>query len=355
MSNLEATLSAIKPLDKKMMERAAKKHDSLTKPPGSLGVLEAQGIRLAAIQETLTPRLSGKTAVVFAADHGITDEGVSAYPKVVTQQMVLNFLKGGAAINALCKTHATNLYVADMGVAAEFPDHPYLLKHKLGLGSANMLTMPALTSKQVQQALDVGIDLAHRFSEAGSNCLIGGDMGIGNTTSATLLTAVFTSAPVDKVTGRGTGLDDKGLERKTEVIKKVLAKHQPNPTEPLEVLALIGGLEIAALTGFYLGAAAKRCAIILDGFIVTAAVLVAHALKPEVSDYMFASHASQEPGHRLQLETLGLSPLFDFGMRLGEGTGAVIASSILDSACAVLSDMASFAEAGVSGKDETLD
>ena len=343
---IDDVLRHIKPVSKDVAEQARERQDQLTKPPGSLGRLESMGIQLAAIQNTLTPQVRGAVAV-FAADHGVTDAGVSAFPKAVTEQMVLNFLRGGAAINALAKVADAELLVVDVGVDADFAEHPQLLRRKVARGSQNLLEAPALSSADLAEALQVGVDVANRFADAGHTVLIGGDMGIGNTTPAAALTAVFTGRSVSEVTGRGTGVDDAGLARKIAVIEQGLAKHQPDASKPLDVLAQVGGLEIAALTGLYLGAAARGVAAILDGFIVTSAALVAAALAPAVKDYFFASHTSQEPGHLLQLERLELTPLFDLGMRLGEGTGGVLALPMLKSAAAVLGEMATFAEAGV--------
>ena len=344
---LEDVLAQVHPVDTAAADEARVRQDQLTKPPGSLGRLEDLSIRLAAVQGTVKPKVKG-AVVVFAADHGVTDAGVSAFPKAVTEQMVLNFLKGGAAVNALAGVAGAELLVVDVGVAADFAEHPKLLQRKVARGTQNFLEQPAMTREELQKALSVGIEVANRMVDGGATVLVGGDMGIGNTTPAAALTSVFTDRSVAEVTGRGTGVDDAGLARKVEVIERALAKHQPDAGKPLEVLAKVGGLEVAALTGFYLGAAARGVAVVLDGFIVTSAALVAAAVKPEVTDYFFASHVSQEPGHRVQLRALGLTPLFDLGLRLGEGTGGVLALPLLASAAAVLSEMATFEEAGVS-------
>ena len=345
----ETALEKIKPLDKGMVERAEARQDQLTKPPGSLGRLERLGVRLAALQGTPKPKFEGSAVAVFAGDHGVTEAGVSAYPKAVTEQMVLNFLHGGAAVNALSSVAGADLVVVDVGVAADFPEHPRLLKRKIARGTKNILNEAAMTRSETFAAIQVGIDVANQLVDAGANILVGGDMGIGNTTPAAALTAVFTGKPVSEVIGPGTGLDNTGLTKKIEVIASALERRQPNTIKPLETLAAVGGLEIAALTGFYLGGAARSVAIILDGFIVTSAALVAAALAPDVTDYFFASHSSKEPGHLVQLGQLGLEPLFDFGLRLGEGTGGVLAIPMLASAAAILSEMATFEEAGVSG------
>ncbi len=333
--------------DRGVAERARARHDQLTKPPGSLGQLEPLGIRLASIYGTPKPRVKGKGVAVFAADHGVTAAGVSAFPQEVTAQMVVNFLRGGAAVNALAEVADASFLIVDVGVATDVEPHPALLNRKVAPGTKNMADEPAMTSGEVERACEVGTEVADTLIQGGATLLAGGEMGIGNTTAAAALTAVFTSSEVREVTGRGTGIDDERLTHKIGVIQRVLAKHQPDASRPLEVLAKVGGLEIAALTGFYLGAAARRVPVVLDGFIATSAALVATALNPNVKDYLFASHLSQEPGHKRQLKHLGLAPLFAFDMRLGEGSGAVLAFGILESAAAVLADMATFAEAGV--------
>ena len=344
---LENVLASIRPVDADAAAAARARHDTLTKPPGSLGKLEALGVRLAAVQRSLKPHIRGAAIAVFAGDHGVTDAGVSAYPRAVTEQMVLNFLGGGAAINALSRVAGAELWVVDVGVDANLPEHPTLIQAKVRRGSRNFLHEPALTDLELSEALDVGIRVANHLIDNGANLLVGGDMGIGNSTPAAAITAALTGHSPALVTGRGTGVDDAGLRRKVEVIERALAKHQPDPNNPLSVLAALGGLEIAALTGFYLGAASKQVAVILDGFIVTSAALVAAALNPEVTGYLFASHTSQEPGHLIQLNALGLTPLFDFQMRLGEGSGAALSIPLFKSAAAVLSEMATFGEAGV--------
>ena len=343
-----AEVLEIQPADKEVAEQARARHDQLTKPPGSLGRLESLGVRLAAIYGTPKPLVEGKGIAVFVADHGVTAAGVSAYPQEVTAQMVTNFLRGGAAINALASLASASLLVVDVGVETELEPHPALLTRKVAPGTKNMVDEPAMTSAEVQKACEVGIEVANRLIQEGATLLAGGEMGIGNTTAAAALTAVFTKSSVQEVTGRGTGVDDESLAHKVRVIEQALDKHQPDSSKPLEVLAQVGGLEIAALTGFYLASAAHRIPIVLDGFIATSAALVAVALNPSVKDYLFASHLSQEPGHHKQLAHLGLEPLFRFDMRLGEGSGAVLAFGILEGAAAVLSNMATFAEAGVS-------
>ena len=344
---LQDIMRGIGPADRETAARAKKRHDTLTKPPGSLGGLEALGVRLASIYGAPKPVVRNKAVAVFAADHGVTAAGVSAYPKGVTRGMVLNFLHGGAAVNALARVADAGLLVVDVGVDADFPDHPRLLKRKVARGTANFLDAPAMTMDETLAACNVGVETSRRLISEGANLLVGGEMGIGNTTPAAALTAVLTGGSVRAVTGRGTGVTDAGLEHKITVIERVLERHQPERIEPLGTLAKVGGLEIAALVGFYLMAARERVPVVLDGFIATSAALVAVALNAHVRDYLFASHASVEPGHRVQLGHLGLEPLFDFGLRLGEGSGGVLALPLLESAARVLTDMATFEEAGL--------
>lgn len=348
MSRFDEVVQSIQPIDKEMLEKARARHDQLAKPLGSLGVLEEVGIRLAAIYGTVKPKITGKGVVVFAADHGVTDAGVSAYPKAVTEQMVLNFLRGGAAISVLSQTQNIEMLVVDVGVDADFPEHPKLLKRKVARGTKNMLGAPAMSQEELQQALEIGVEAATIMIDKNVNLLAGGDMGIGNTTSATAIISVMTGLSPAELTGRGTGVDDAGLCRKIEVIEKALALHKVDRGEPLELLRCVGGLELAALTGFYIGCAARKIAIVLDGFVSHAAALVAVSLNASVKDYLFASHTSEKESHRKRLEMLGVKPLFNFTLRLGEGTGAVLAMPVIESAAAILSEMATFAEAGVS-------
>jgi nicotinate-nucleotide--dimethylbenzimidazole phosphoribosyltransferase len=344
-------LARVQGVDERLYRRALARHAALTKPPGSLGALEPLGARLAAILGTLRPRLEGRAVAVFAADHGVAAAGVSAYPQSVTAGMVRNFLAGGAAVNALAAATGAELLVVDVGVDvgvdAAFPPHPALWSRKVARGTRNMLEAPAMTRDELFAACAVGVEAAERLAARGPTLLAGGEMGIGNTTAAAALTAHLTGAPVREVTGRGTGLDDAGLKRKVAVVERVLERHGAARVEPLEALRRFGGLEIAALTGFYVGAAALRAPVVLDGFIATAAALVATALAPAVRDYLFAAHRSQEPGHAVQLRHLGLTPLFDLGLRLGEGSGALLAFGLLEGAAAVLRDMATFEEAGL--------
>ena len=348
---LADTLSRIEAVDETVYRKALERHATLTKPPGSLGGLEPLGARLAAVQGTVRPVVGRKAVAVFAADHGVTNEGsgvgVSAYPRSVTAGMVRNFLAGGAAVSALARVAGAELLIVDVGVDADFEPHPQLWSRKIARGTRNLLDGPAMTRAEAEAACGVGVEAARALVAQGATLLAGGEMGIGNTTPAAALTAFFTGRAAGEVTGRGTGVDDEGLTRKIGVVEQVLAKHRAEANDPLDALARLGGVEIAALAGFYLEAAATRTPVILDGFIATAAALVAVAIEPAVKDYLFASHLSRERGHRIQLEQLGLEPLFDFGLRLGEGTGAVLAFSVLEGAAATLAEMATFAEAAL--------
>ena len=341
-------LRYISPVSQDFAEQARLRQLELTKPVGSLGKLETLAERLAAIQLTIQPLIEHKAVVIFAADHGVAQEGVSAYPQQVSAQMVHNFLLGGAAVNTLARIAQASLLVVDVGIAADLPEHPRLLARKVAYGSKNFCREAALSDIKVDMALSVGAEAAHQLIGEGCNLLAAGEMGIANSTTAAALTAVLTGLPVEAVTGRGTGIDQAMWQHKCQVIERAIALHQPDPDDPWDLLVKLGGLEIAALVGFYLSAAAHRVAVVLDGFIGTAAALVAVKFNPHVGGYLFASHCSQEPGHALQLEHLGLEPLLNLDMRLGEASGATLALSLIESAAAVLANMATFEEARVS-------
>jgi len=324
--------------------------DSLTKPIGSLGRLEEIAAQLFALRGA-APELPMKKAVyIFAADHGITAEGVSGYPSEVTYQMVRNFLAGGAAINVLARAHGVAVHVVDVGVDAEFGDAPGLLHVKVRRGSRNMLHEPAMTAAERIAAMTAGMTLADKAHADGVTLLAVGEMGIGNTAAASAITAALTDQPAAMVTGRGTGLNDEAHRRKIRVVEAVLARHraEDQASEPLEVLRGVGGLEIAAMTGMMLGAASHRIAIVADGFISTAAAAVACGVAPAVRDYLLAGHRSEEPGHGILLRHLALNPILDLGMRLGEGSGAVLAMPVIESAIRLYAEMATFSSAGVS-------
>jgi nicotinate-nucleotide--dimethylbenzimidazole phosphoribosyltransferase len=318
--------------------------DSLTKPLGSLGRLED----LAAQLGTLGITSLRKAAWIFAADHGIVAEGVSAYPAEVTRQMVLNFLSGGAAINVLGRLHNAPIHIVNAGVQSALESHPSLRNTPVRQGSRNMLHEPAMTEAEINQALELGLNCAGEADSRGYNLIAVGEMGIGNTTAASAIAAAITGEPIAVVTGHGTGLDAAAYAHKINVLQAIFFHHAPHLTTPDEILRRIGGLEIAAMTGFMIGCASRGIALVIDGFISTSAAVIAVALAPEVRPWFFAGHQSQEPGHRVLLEHLNLTPILTLDMRLGEGTGAVLAMPMLEAALALYMQMATFTSAGVS-------
>ena len=346
-SLFETTINKIGDLNETTIQAIRTRQDNLTKPPGSLGILEDLAARIGGVTGQDFPQISKKAVVVMAADHGVAAEGVSAYPPEVTPQMVLNFARGGAAINVLARHAGAEVFVADVGVAADL-EHPAVLSRKVKPGTANMAHGPAMTRDETIRAMEVGIELAEDLVKQGYQCLATGEMGIGNTTAASAIMAAFLSISARDVTGRGTGLDEQAVARKTQVIEGALALNQPNPGEPLDVLSKVGGLEIAALTGLILGSAANRVPIVIDGFISTAAALVASKFAPKSLHYMFASHCSAEMAHRKLLHYLELKPMLELEMRLGEGTGAVLAFNLMEAAVKIVKEMATFESAGVS-------
>ena len=348
---LEQIIARIQDLDQTALAAATARQNTLTKPPGSLGRLEELSIQLAGISGTPIPSIKDKVIITMAGDHGIVAEGVSAYPQEVTPQMVLNFLYGGAAINALAQHVGARIVVVDMGIAADMEPHPSLVIKKIAHGTANMTQGPAMTRQQAERALTAGIEIVTAEIEKGLDIVGTGDMGIGNTTPSAAIAAVLTGESPAKIAGRGTGVDDEDLKRKIDAIERSISVNQPNPKDDLDVLAKVGGFEIAGLAGVMLGAAAHGKAVMVDGFISTAAAMIAVVLAPKVKPYLIAAHRSQEYGHGLMLEWLGLNPLLDFDLRLGEGTGAALGISIAEAACKVLAEMATFAEAGVSDKE----
>jgi nicotinate-nucleotide--dimethylbenzimidazole phosphoribosyltransferase len=350
VERLQEILRKIEPVDEAWSQKAQARLDDLTKPRGSLGRLEECARRYVAAARTMHPGDLRPMVVVFAADHGVTDEGVSAYPKDVTHQMVLNFLAGGAAINVLAAEVPAAVQVVDVGVAHDFVGAAGLIDRKIAWGTENMVLGPAMTRDQAVQSMAVGAELAAGAIENGCRLLAPGEMGIGNTTAASAVTAVFTGRPVVEVTGKGTGLDEPGLARKVEVIQRAISVNRPDADDPLEVLHKVGGFELGAIAGLILEAAAARVPVVADGFISTAGALIAHRLHPDVSGYLFAAHRSVEPGHQAALSALGLDPLLDLEMRLGEGTGAVLGMMLLKASLAVLNQMATFSSAGVSEK-----
>jgi len=318
-----------------------------TKPPGALGRLESLARQVGLIQQSLTPSLSEPAMLVFAADHGVVAEGVSPYPQEVTAQMVSNFLAGGAAINCFCRLNGIRMQVIDAGVRTELPAHPALRNCKLAAGSANMTERDAMTAEQCDQALAQGAALVDELYVSGTNVIGFGEMGIGNTTSAAALMSALLGLPATRCVGRGTGLDDAGVVHKAEVVTRAVAR-LPAAASAWEILKAVGGLEIAMMTGAMLQAAARRMAVLVDGFIATSAALVASRLAPDFLGYAIFSHRSDEQPHQLLLEHLNATPLLDLGMRLGEGTGAALAYPLVEAAVAFLNEMASFDSAGVS-------
>lgn len=333
--------------DMNFMDTAQARLDRLTKPRGSLGRLEELARQVAGLGRRWPPRLEKKAIVVMAADHGVTAEGVSAYPREVTAQMVFNFLRGGAAINVLARHVGAEVTVVDMGVAADLGDPPGLLSRKVARGTRNMVEGPAMTREQALQCLRTGADIAQGL---GADIVGTGDMGIGNTTASSAVTAVLCGRPVEEVTGRGTGIDDAGWAGKVRTIKRAIEVNRPDPADALDVLCKVGGFEIGGLAGVILGAASAGIPVVIDGFISGAAALLAAGLEPESLPYMIAAHRSAERGHAAALEKLGLKPLLEFDMRLGEGTGAALGIGLVEAAVKLMTQMATFDEAGVSGK-----
>ena len=345
---------AVLPLDRNLAPALQARLDGRTKPLGSLGRLEAIALQVGLIQQSTTPQLRQPRIVVFAGDHGAANAGVSAFPQAVTAQMVANFCGGGAAINVLSRQAGLAMSVVDAGVASacqavagdgtdvEFIDA------KVAPGTANFIEMAAMTATQRDAAMAAGAELTRKWHAGGCNAIGLGEMGIGNTASASLITHALADVPLTDVVGRGTGLDDAGLARKRELLSKAVARVAGRSLAPLEVLAEFGGFEIAMMTGAYLAAAEARMLIVVDGFIANAALLVAHALQPALLDYCIFAHCSAEPGHRRQMAYLDVQPLLELDLRLGEGTGAALAFPVIRSALALMNEMAGFADAGVS-------
>lgn len=334
-------------------KQAETRQNNLTKPAKSLGRLEDISIQLAGMKADPLPTVSRKAVIVMAADHGVALEGVSAFPAEVTPQMVLNFLHGGAAINVLARQAGASVTVVDIGVASDFdPSLSGLLHRKVARGTRNMAKGPAMTRSEAEQAITAGMDVLAEVAKIGLDLIATGDMGIGNTTPSSAIAAVLTGIPVAKVTGRGTGIDDDALANKVRIIEQAIALNKPDPNDALDVLCKVGGLEIAGLAGVMIAAAARRIPIVVDGFISTAAAMIAAGLVPDVRNYMFSAHQSVEIGHQAMLKHLGLNPLIDLNLRLGEGTGAVLAFHLIEASSRILREMATFAEAGVSDKEQ---
>ena len=348
---LNELVESIQRVDPKAYEAAQERLDDLTKPPGSLGRLEEVARRLAGLQGTVRPSVRRKRIYTMAGDHGVVAEGVSAYPREVTAQMVYNFLRGGAAINVLARHVGAEVVVVDMGVDHDFGGVEGLVHAKVARGTRNLAREPAMTREEALAALGTGVNLGMRAAEEGVDLVGIGEMGIGNTTPAAAILAAFSGAAPEEVVGRGTGVDDQGLARKAEAVRRGLGVNRPDPSDPLDVLHKVGGYEIAGMAGVCLGAAARGTPVVVDGFIASAGALVAVRLAPAVSDYLFLSHRSQERGHGRMVEVLGQRPLLDMEMRLGEGTGAALAMGLIEAAARILSEMATFSEAGVSNRE----
>ena len=348
--SLQDVCARIQPVDPQLRAKAQARLDRLTKPLGSLGRLEEVAAHYVMITGEVKPAVPRGVVFTFAADHGVTQEGVSAYPREVTPQMVLNFLRGGAGVNVLARHAGVDVRVVDIGVDHNFGPVPGLIAKKVMRGTRNLLVEPAMTHAQAEQALLVGVELARQAAQEGIGLIGTGEMGIGNTTPSAAITAVMTGRPVAEVTGRGTGIDDAGHARKVAVIQQALDLHRPDRTDALDVLAKVGGLEIGGLAGLILGAAAARVPVVLDGFIAGAAALIAVGLQPRCREYLIASHRSVERGHQAILDHLGIKPLLDLDLRLGEGTGACLGMNLVCAAIKIYNEMATFDEAGVAEK-----
>lgn len=346
MEKLNYVLNKIEPIDGQMMDITQKRLDSLTKPLGSLGRLEDLAKKVAGITSNERPKIKNKVIFTIAGDHGVVEEGVSAYPQEVTPQMVLNFINGSAGINVLARHIGTKVVVVDMGVAVDI-NHPEVINKKVGYGTKNIAKGPAMTKEQAIKSIENGIEVVESQKEKID--IIGtGDMGIGNTTPSSAIVATITGEEVEKVTGRGTGIRDEIFDNKVRVIKMALKINEPNPEDAIDVLSKVGGFEIGGITGVILASAKNKIPVVIDGFISGAAALLAYKLKPEVKDYMIASHQSVERGHKILLEYLGLEPLLKLDMRLGEGTGAALGIGLVEAGVKILNEMATFEEANVS-------
>ena len=349
VTRLSEALDKIRPADAAAKRRARARQRSLTKPPGSLGRLEDISVQLAGIFGTDRPEVSGRTVVIAAADHGVVARGISGYPQEVTNQMVRNFLADGAAISVLTRHLGVRRIIVDAGVAGELPPSSEIRTLRIGRITGDISQGPAMSRTQAEQCIGAGIDLAAEAAATGADLIGTGDMGIGNTTPSSAIVAALTGTPPAAATGRGTGRSPAELARKIAVVQQALEVNEPAPEDPVDVLAKVGGFEIGVLAGLVLGGAMMRRVVVLDGFISGAAALIACTLSPHARDYLVASHRSAEKGHRAVLSYLKLRPLLDLGMRLGEGTGAVLAMPVIEGAAACLAGMATFAEAGVSG------
>ncbi len=350
MNLIKETIKKIRPIDNKFYDIAQRHLDNLTKPPGSLGRLEEFARRLIAIKESETPSIDKKAIFTFAGDHGVTEEGVSAYPKEVTSQMVFNFLRGGAGINVLARHVKADVIVIDIGVDYDFGIIDGLVTKKVMFGTNNMTKTSAMSRQQAERSIEIGIELANEYVQKGYSIFGTGDMGIGNTTPSSAIAAVLTGKPVAEVTGRGTGISDESFNRKVRVIETAININKPNPNDAIDVLAKVGGTEIGGIAGIIIGGASNRIPVVIDGFISTAGALIAHCIEPRVRDYIFAAHNSVEVGHKAMLEKLGLKPILNLDLRLGEGTGAALAMLMIEGGIKIYKEMATFADAGVSNE-----
>lgn len=355
MDKLKETIMAIEKIDYSLADETQKRLDNLTKPRGSLGRLEEFAKQIVEITRKINPSLRNKVIFTLAGDHGVAEVGVSAYPKEVTAQMVYNFLNEGAGINVLAKHVGARVVVVDMGVATKLQIANCKMQNfrdkKIGLGTKNMVKGPAMSREEAVRAIEAGIEVFDEELSGGIDIVGTGDMGIGNTTASSAIASVIVGKPPESVTGRGTGIDDKTLTNKIEIIKKAISLNEPDPKDAIDVLSKVGGFEIGGLAGIILAAARKRIPIVIDGFISSAAGLIAYQLEPKVKDYMIAGHCSCESGHRIILNYIGLRPILDLDLRLGEGTGAALAMSIIEAGVKIFNEMATFQSAGVSEGD----
>ncbi len=348
MDLLNNTLSKIKPVNQEFYAAAQKHLDNLTKPPGSLGKLEEFAKRLVTITENTSPLIERKIIFTFAGDHGITEEGVSAYPKEVTPQMVFNIIRGGAGINVLARHAGADVLVIDIGVDFDFGEIEGLVNMKVVKGTMNFAKGPAMTREEAVKCIETGIELANGYARKGYRIFGTGDMGIGNTTPSSAIAAVLTGKPVSSVTGKGTGITDDSLKRKIAAINQGIEINRPDKDDAIDVLSKVGGAEIGGIAGIVLGGAANRIPVVIDGFISTAGALIAYCIEPKVKDYIFAAHNSVEAGHKVMLDKIGLKPVLDLDLRLGEGTGAALAMLMIEAGIRIYKEMATFGEAGVS-------
>lgn len=348
MSTISETIKKIKKADDSFYDMAQKRLDSLTKPQGSMGRLEEFARQLVGIYGDTMPDIPRKVIFTFAGDHGIADAGVSAFPKEVTPQMVFNFLNGGAGINVLARQAGADVVVVDMGVDYDFKGVEGLVDKKVVRGTKNMIEGPAMTAQEAEKCVEAGIALASEYKQKGYAMMGTGDMGIGNTTPSSAIAAVITGRKVEEVTGRGTGISDSALEGKINAIEKAIALNKPDAKDGLDVLAKVGGAEIGGIAGLCLGAAASGVPVVVDGFISTAGALIAYLIEPKVTNYMFSAHQSVEIGQTAMLDMMGLRPIVDLEMRLGEGTGSALGMMLIESGLRIYREMATFESAGVS-------